>query len=121
MIRSFGIVIILLAFCGAAYGGTAADGDTLQSKGKDEWLSEDKLVHALASAYIVGLSYRIYHSEFNNPEPNSRVFAVSISATFGVGKELYDMRKPDHAASWKDIAADAAGIVVGLLLFTYIN
>ncbi len=121
MIRLFCIVIILLVFCGAACGSTTANRDTPQSKAKDEWLSEDKLVHALASAYLVGLSYRIYHSELNNPQSNSRVFAVSLSATAGIGKELYDMRKHDQTASWKDIAADAAGIVLGLLLFTYIN
>lgn len=121
MIRASVFVIVLLVLCGAAYGGTSADRDILRSEVKDEWLSGDKLVHVLASAYLVGLSYRIYHTEFNNPQPNSRVFAFSFSAAAGIGKELYDMRKPDRTGSWKDMTANAAGITLGLLLFTYID
>ncbi|MFQ5905924.1 MAG: hypothetical protein ACE5JA_05070, partial [bacterium] len=88
---------------------------------EDEWFSKDKLVHALTSAYLVGFSYRIYHAEFRNPEENSRVFAVSLSAAAGVGKEVWDLCGSANKASWKDLAADAAGIVAGLLLFTYID
>jgi uncharacterized protein YfiM (DUF2279 family) len=86
---------------------------------KDEWISQDKLLHLLTSSYMVGFSYRAYHDGFDNPPGNSRVFAVSVTALSGIGKEIYDLKRPERTASWKDIAADAAGIVLGVLVFTY--
>jgi uncharacterized protein YfiM (DUF2279 family) len=88
---------------------------------KDEWISEDKLLHVVTSAFFVGFSYRAYHGEFDNPAGDSRVFAVSVTAFAGIGKELYDMSSPNQTASWKDIAADAVGIALGLVLFTYLD
>jgi putative lipoprotein len=110
------LVLVVATPCGAC--GSEEIRDTLA---EDEWLSEDKLLHVLTSAYLVGFSYRAYHGEFDNPPDNSRVFAVSVTAAAGIGKELYDMRSPRQTASWKDIAADALGIAVGLLLFTCVD
>ncbi len=100
-------------------GPLGAAGSEVQ--GRDEWISQDKLLHLLTSAYLVGFSYRAYHDGFNNPPDNSRVFAVSVTALAGMGKEVYDLKQPERTASWKDFAADAAGIVLGILVFTYVG
>jgi putative lipoprotein len=91
------------------------------SAGQDKWFGKDKGMHVLTSAYLVGVSYRTYNGEFKNPPDNSRVFAVSLSAGVGIGKEVWDLKHPKHSASWKDLAADAAGITLGLILFTYLK
>jgi len=111
------LLFVLVLACGAQ--GYEFDGKAPGSK--DEWFGEDKLLHVLTSAYFVGFSYRAYHGHFDNPPDNSRVFAVSVTAVAGVGKELYDMTGPDRKASWKDIAADALGIALGVVLFTYVD
>lgn len=120
MNRSPIIVALILLLC-AANSVQAYAGDIYEQKPKDEWLSEDKLLHALTSAYLVGFTYTAYHGEFDNSPQDSRLFAVSTTTVAGIGKELYDMRHPDHTASWKDLAADAAGIALGILLFTFID
>ena len=121
MIRYCCTGLVILVVIGAACDSLASDRGPAIEPQKDEWLSEDKLLHVLASAYLVGFSYRAYHGEFDNPPQNSRVFAVSVTGVAGIGKELYDMKSPGQTSSWKDIAADAAGIALGLLLFTCID
>ena len=83
----------------------------------DKWFAMDKFLHFAASAGITGLSYHCYHCQYNNPEKNSIYFSISIAGAAGIGKEVYDHRFKKTGWSWKDIVADAAGIVVGYYLF----
>jgi uncharacterized protein YfiM (DUF2279 family) len=36
--------------------------------------------------------------------------------SLGFVKELYDRRKPGNHFCWKDLAADAAGVLIGLII-----
>jgi putative lipoprotein len=121
VIKYGAICLVLLLVAGAAGSSRASEQNNTSRAQKDEWLSEDKLLHVLTSAYLVGFSYRAYHGEFDNPPHNSRVFAISVTAVAGLGKEVYDLRSPNQTPSWKDIVADAAGIALGVVLFTYID
>lgn len=85
---------------------------------KDKWFTRDKFHHFSYSLGITGLSYHVYHCQFNNPNPGARYFAISIAALTGIGKELYDKYYKKSKISYKDLVADAAGIVTGVFLFT---
>ena len=83
----------------------------------DKWIAMDKLLHFTASAGITGLLYHSYHCQFNNPERNSIYFSLSVAGISGIGKEIIDLKFRKTKWSWKDIAADAAGIAAGYFLF----
>jgi len=73
----------------------------------------DKLLHVTISALLVGGIYGIYHDELNNDRDDSRVVAAAGTGAIGVVKEMRDRR-----FSVPDLAADAAGIAIGLALLT---
>lgn len=83
----------------------------------DKWIAMDKLLHFTASAGITGLLYHSYHCQFNNSERNSIYFSLSVAGISGIGKEIIDLKFRKTKWSWKDIAADAAGIAAGYFLF----
>jgi len=85
---------------------------------EDSWLGKDKFLHLTVSSFLTGVSYRVYHDEFKNPEENSRLFGGTFTAFLGIGKEAVDATSPSSTSSWKDLAADGVGILLGLLLFT---
>ena len=87
-------------------------------KEENAWFALDKVSHLTVSAFLTGFSYRIYLDEFENPEENSRIFATTFSALLGIGKEVIDSTSLSSSASWKDLAADGVGILLGLFLFT---
>lgn len=84
----------------------------------DKWFAWDKFHHFSYSLGITGLSYHIYHCQFGNPNPGARYFSISITAFTGVGKEVYDKYCKKTVFSYKDLTADAVGIIIGTLLFT---
>ena len=83
----------------------------------DKWIGRDKFHHFSYSLGITGLSYHIYHCQFNNPNPEARYFSISLTAVAGISKELYDKFYKKKRLSCKDLAWDAVGITVGGLLF----
>lgn len=85
---------------------------------EDNWIARDKALHIGASAAIVGLAHHSYHCQLRNPEGDSRVLAVSLSALCGIGKELWDLKTSPRGLSWKDLVADGVGILLGVALFT---
>ena len=85
---------------------------------EDKWFGRDKIHHFSYSMGIVGLTYHVCHNQFNNSEYKSRLFAVSLAAIFGIGKELYDKYRRKEHISYKDIVWDTLGIISGVLLFT---
>lgn len=95
-----------------------SNSSSITSKSEDRWLSKDKALHLTVSLFLTGLTYRVYHDEFRNPEENSRLFAFSFTSLLGIGKEMRDSLTPSATASWKDLTADGVGIFFGLLLFT---
>lgn len=88
------------------------------SQAEEKWFTRDKFHHFSYSLGITGLSYHVYHCQFNNPNPGAKYFSISLTAIAGIGKELYDKCYKKSKFSCKDLIADAAGIIVGLFLFT---
>lgn len=79
----------------------------------DSLVSPDKGKHLVVSALMVGALYRVCREELRNGRGDSRAFAAGLTAGAGVAKELHDAR-----FSVPDLAADAAGITLGIALFT---
>jgi putative lipoprotein len=109
-----------LSLAGSALEVTATDtspaSDTLPKS--DRWLAQDKLEHLAASAFFSGVSYSICRDFYNNRKETSVYFSASFTLGLGVGKEIYDRKKPGGRFSYKDLVADIAGIGLGLLIAT---
>lgn len=88
---------------------------------EDHWFAMDKFLHVAASASITGLSYHVYHCQYNNPRDRSIHFSLSLAGASGIGKELYDSKVRKTYWSWKDIVADGVGIGLGYLFFIHGN
>jgi VanZ family protein len=50
----------------------------------------------------------------------SRWSAALSTLTIGAIKEVRDRYHPGSTASFRDLAADGAGILIGMLLFSYV-
>jgi putative lipoprotein len=96
--------------------GTSPAADSLLTP--DRWLALDKLEHLMASAFFSGVSYSICRDFYHNRKEPSLYFSASFTLGLGVGKEIYDRKKPGGRFSYKDLAADIAGIGLGLLIAT---
>lgn len=76
--------------------------------GGDAWFARDKLLHFAVSAAVQGVAYTAFHEHARYTVAVQR--ASLVTATVGVGKELYDWRHPArHDASWRDLAWDGIG------------
>jgi putative lipoprotein len=84
----------------------------------DRWLAWDKVEHFGVSAYLSAVSYKIYHDFYNNHREPSLYFSGILTLSLGLGKELYDKKKPNGKFSYKDLVADVLGIGVGLWIAT---
>ena len=81
---------------------------------KDPWIAPDKFDHLLLSALLSSSSYLQMKVHHNEPDA-ALVSSLGLTLTLGVGKELYDVIHPGHP-SWKDLAADAVGALLGALV-----
>jgi uncharacterized protein YfiM (DUF2279 family) len=100
-----------------AAADTSPTSDTLLAP--DRWLAVDKLEHVAASAFFSGVCYSICRDFYHNREVPSLYFSASFTFSLGVCKEVYDRKKPRGRFSYKDLAADIAGIGLGLLIATW--
>lgn len=84
----------------------------------DKWLAWDKVKHFGVSAYLSAISYKIYHDFYHNHKESSLYFSCGLTFSLGLGKEVYDERRPNGKFSYKDLVADILGIGVGLWIAT---
>jgi len=80
----------------------------------DPWIAPDKFDHLLLSAMLSSSAY-LQMKVAHNGTDAALVSSVGLTLTLGVGKELYDIIHPGHP-SWKDLAADAMGALLGALV-----
>jgi len=95
--------------------------DTLQTKKKrlvihDQWLARDKALHFGVSLISV-LAIKTLADNSLNFERDAATFAgAGIAFSLGFGKEVWDGQKPNNHFSYKDLVADVAGILIGVLI-----
>lgn len=78
----------------------------------DEWLGRDKALHFGASATIAGTSYGVT-TAFTERRLTAFAVGAGIALGAGIAKETYDALGHGDP-SWKDLAWDVAGTLVGL-------
>jgi putative lipoprotein len=82
--------------------------------GDDRWLGADKARHFFTSALLDCLAYSAIRTT-RVSQQGALVSAGVLTAGVGIGKELYD-RKSGGDPSFKDLAADGAGIATATAL-----
>jgi uncharacterized protein YfiM (DUF2279 family) len=85
----------------------------------DRWLGLDKFWHLTASFAATGAGYHLLHNRLGAGHRPSAGVAIGATAGLGIGKELLDRRGPERRFSWRDLAADAAGIAAGYVVFIH--
>jgi len=83
---------------------------------KSKWLGKDKVLHFTGSAILTYWNYGISKDILEQSPAKSTYFAASFTLALGTAKEYSDNKLKDTGFSWHDLAYDAAGIVVGLVL-----
>jgi uncharacterized protein YfiM (DUF2279 family) len=86
----------------------------------DAWFARDKVLHLSISAGLVGALYHGNRRVFDMSVGRSRWVASLSTLTVGALKEVRDRYHPKSTASLRDLAADSAGILIGVLLFSYV-
>jgi putative lipoprotein len=99
-------VSLALALALTTSRGLAAD--------PDPWLGEDKALHFGVSAGLAGATYAAGAAIFD-ARGDALLLAGGVTFAVGAGKELLDLAGCGDP-SWKDLAADAAGTIVGLAI-----
>lgn len=84
----------------------------------DKWFSQDKFLHAYFSASIPGLTYYVYTDRLKKDENLGKIYAISLTAIAGLGKEIYDKKRKGHF-SWKDLCWDGVGLALGYFVFIH--
>jgi uncharacterized protein YfiM (DUF2279 family) len=121
------VVVAILSFATPAAAQEApvraafepqANGDSSASRLpiQDNWLSSDKAFHLASSAFLTAGGFYFLHQEQEVERAKSLLISASVSLVIGIGKEIYDRRKPKHVASWKDLAIDVAGIGIAIFI-----
>ena len=85
----------------------------------DRWFAMDKFWHFSASLVTVGAAYHLAADRASLSSPLSAGLAAGGTLTLGITKEFCDLAGPSKRFSWKDLAADAAGVGVGYLVFIH--
>lgn len=80
-------------------------------RARDPWFGRDKAKHFIASTAIQSLAYAVFRRH-DTPRNHALWRATAVTAAVGIGKELWDARGHGDP-SWRDLAWDGAGIVVG--------
>ena len=78
----------------------------------DEWLGRDKALHFGVSAAISGTSYGVT-TAFTDRRATAFAIGAGVALGAGIAKETYDALGHGDP-SWKDLAWDLAGTLVGL-------
>jgi uncharacterized protein YfiM (DUF2279 family) len=86
----------------------------------DKWFAFDKIQHFTTSLYLTTTVYYFQNREFRIAEKNSKTNSVCISLSLGIGKEIWDLHRDNHF-SVKDLIADMAGTLTGLIIVNNIE
>ena len=99
---------------------SSKDLDNMKNKAErvDKWFAIDKLQHFSYSCLVsLGCQYVLVNKQ-NNSEEESLPISSALSFSAGLLKELNDNRGKNGFFSWKDMVANAAGIVVAAVIIS---
>lgn len=82
----------------------------------DHWIATDKAVHMVGSLIATVGSGVVLQRTRQYSGRNSGYVGLSFSLSLGLGKELFDSRQPCNHFSFKDMAANLVGSILGYLL-----
>jgi len=95
--------------------------DSLQTTPRlDPWLAYDKVLHFGISCSLVLSTQYVLENTLNVDRETALPAGVTVSAANGVVKEYWD-KKTGSFFSKRDLIADAAGILVGVLIIVMDN
>ena len=90
--------------------------DSLQTTpNHDPWLAYDKVLHFGISCSLVLSTQYVLENTLNIDRETALPAGITVSAANGVIKEYWD-KKTGSFFSRRDLIADAAGILVGVLI-----
>jgi len=97
-----------------AYFDSFATGE--KKDNRDAWFIADKGYHVIGSVMSTTLVGQLSSRGFDATRKNSQIIGAAATFTLGVVKEIYDSRDTKNKFSWKDIATNGVGIIIGILL-----
>ena len=107
-------------FCLLTVAAAGAEADSIQVRPssaalvhRDSWFARDKFHHFTTSALLV-CSGSAGVNILQSSRSECLRWGVGFSFTMGLLKEFLDMKKPGNHFCWKDLAADLAGIGLGI-------
>ncbi len=78
---------------------------------RDRWLGYDKLQHVTFSFLSTLSNQYVLVNKFDLSEKEAFPVSISLTASLGLGKEVYDQRRGSRFGfSYRDLVADAVGI-----------
>jgi uncharacterized protein YfiM (DUF2279 family) len=83
---------------------------------QDLWFSPDKGYHVLGSMIGTTLVGQISMKRFDYSIKKSQLITAGTAFTIGFTKEIYDSEQPKNYFSWKDLAANGVGIIIGIII-----
>ena len=111
---------LVFVFTLPAFAGSPVDSVKSASSVHDRWFATDKAHHFLVSAFLTAAVNYTTREEMNLDRGASQNISIGITLSVGLGKEIFDgtLRKQSRRHfSCKDLVADCAGIITGILLF----
>lgn len=88
----------------------------LNERDRDPWLGTDKLLHTTFSFLWTLSSQYTLVNKIGLSEGQALPVSAASAAAVGLAKEFYDAETPGNRFSRRDLAADAAGIGLAVLL-----
>lgn len=97
---------------------TSVSNDSLEAARQfiDPWFSRDKGLHLVGSLMTTVAISKSLQRFGNASAGRATYWGIGFSFSLGLGKEIYDHRKPFNRFSFKDLTADIAGIVIGSII-----
>ena len=110
------LIICLFILLTVPATGMALRPDTVQTAAdQDPWLAYDKVLHfGISCSLVLSTQYVLENKLDMNPE-TALPASVAVSAVNGIIKEYWDKRNGSFFSK-RDLFADAAGILVGMLI-----
>ncbi len=89
-------------------------------RARDPWLGFDKVQHVTFSFLgTLGNQY-VLVNKLDVAEPDALPVSIAVTATIGLGKEVYDKKRgPRRHFSYRDLLADAVGIGLATLVIAF--